>query len=382
MLLQLAAVATLAIWLYLLFFRGGFWREFSRRSPHPVEDSPTAARIVAVVPARDEADVVGRAIASLAAQQAPGYFHIVLVDDHSSDGTARVAADAAPRDLLTVVTANPLPSGWTGKLWAVSEGVRHAAELRPDFVLLTDADIVHSPDTVAHLAARAQVEGHDLVSYMATLACLTPAERALVPAFVFFFFLLYPPAWIRDARRVTAGAAGGCMLIRYQTLEKIGGIAAIRGELIDDCALARAVKRAGGRVWLGLGETTHSIRPYRTFGEVGRMISRSAFTQLHHSSVLLAGTIAGLTLTYLAPPALTLFAPQPAAGMGALAWLLMSICYLPALQFYRRAWWAAPLLPLVAIFYAGATVHSASAYWSGAGGQWKGRVQDASQRRT
>jgi hopene-associated glycosyltransferase HpnB len=371
----LAAGATLAIWLYLFLFRGGFWREFTRRIalPAPLANAP---RIVAVVPARDEAELVAHSIGSLAAQIVPGYFHIVLVDDHSSDGTAAAAASAAERDLLTVISAAPLPAGWKGKLWAVAEGVRHAVTLRPDYLLLTDADIVHAPENVAHLAARAVAEGYDLVSYMATLACDTPAERALVPAFVFFFFLLYPPAWIRSPRHAAAGAAGGCMLIRYAMLEKIGGIAAIRGELIDDCALARAVKRAGGRVWLGLSETTHSIRPYRTFAEVGRMISRSAFTQLRHSAVLLVGTVAGLLLTYLAPPLLTLFAPQPAAGMAAVAWLLMSVCYAPALRFYRIPWFAAPLLPLVALFYAGATVDSAMAYWSGTGGQWKGRVQD------
>ena len=374
--LELAAAATLAIWLYLLFFRGGFWREFSRRDATAPTPPPSTARIVAIVPARDEADVVGRAIASLAAQAPRGYFHIILVDDHSSDATAEVATAAAPIDILTVVPAAPLPPGWKGKLWAVAEGIRDAAALRPDYLLLTDADIVHPPDNAVALAARAESEGYDLVSYMATLACTTPAERALVPAFVFFFFLLYPPAWIRSAHRSTAGAAGGCMLIRYAMLEKIGGIPAIRGELIDDCALARAVKRAGGRVWLGLGDATLRIRPYRTFSEVGRMISRSAFTQLHHSNWLLAGTVVGLLLTYLAPPLLTLFAPQPAAGMAAMAWLLMSICYLPALRFYRRAWFAAPLLPLVALFYAGATMHSAVSYWRGAGGQWKGRVQD------
>ena len=374
MLLILAAV-TLAIWLYLVFFRGGFWREFGAAESIP--QLTTAPRIVAVVPARDEADVVGRAVASLAAQRAPGYFHIVLVDDHSTDGTAAIAAAAAPNDVLTVVPATPLPAGWKGKLWAVSEGVRAAAPLQPDYLLLTDADIVHEPDTAATLAARAETEGYDLVSYMATLACDTPAERALVPAFVFFFFLLYPPAWIRSARRATAGAAGGCMLIRTSMLEKIGGIAAIRGALIDDCALAKAVKRAGGRVWLGLDRGTRSIRPYATLRDVGRMISRSAFTQLQHSTLLLVGTVVGLLLTYLAPPLLTLFAPQPAAGMAATAWLLMSMCYLPALRFYGRGWFAAPLLPLVALFYAGATVQSAIDYWRGAGGQWKGRVQDA-----
>ncbi len=370
------AALTLAIWIYLLLFRGGFWREFRKGSGGLGAGLSSVPRIVAVVPARDEADVVGRSIASLAAQRAPGYFHIILVDDHSSDGTADVAAAAAPGDLLTVVKAAPLSAGWTGKLWAVSEGVRAAALLAPDYLLLTDADIVHPPENAAALAARAENEGYDLVSYMAMLACSSPAERALVPAFVFFFFLLYPPAWIRDARRATAGAAGGCMLIRYRTLEKIGGIAAIRGALIDDCALAGAVKGAGGRVWLGLGEFTFSIRPYGTFAEVARMIARSAFTQLDHSVLVLAGTVAGLALTYLAPPLLTLFAPQPAAGMGAMAWLLMTICYLPALSFYRRAWFAAPLLPLVALFYAGATVQSAIDYWRGAGGRWKGRVQD------
>ena len=376
MILQLAAAAALAVWLYLLFFRGNFWREF-RSAPAQAQARP--ARIVAIVPARDEADVVGRAIASLAAQQTPGYFHIILVDDHSSDATAAIAQASAPAGLLTVVNAAPLPPGWTGKLWAVAEGVRHAAVLRPDYLLLTDADIVHQPGNAAALAARAQTEQYDLVSYMATLACRSAAERAMVPAFVFFFFLLYPPAWIRNPRRATAGAAGGCVLIGAAKLEEIGGIAAIRGELIDDCALARAVKRSGGRVWLGVSETTHSIRPYASFVEMGHMISRSAFTQLHHSVLLLTGTIAGLVLTYLAPPLLTLLAPQPAAGMAAFAWLLMSICYFPALRFYRRAWWAAPLLPLVAAFYAGATVHSAVAYWTGSGGRWKGRVQDVRQ---
>jgi hopene-associated glycosyltransferase HpnB len=373
--LPILAAATLAIWLYLVFLRGGFWREFF--SALAIPKLTTSPRIVAVVPARDEADVVGLSVASLAAQRAPGYFHIVLVDDHSSDGTAALAAAAASSEILTVVPATPLPPEWKGKLWAVAEGVRAAAALQPDYLLLTDADIVHAPETASHLVARAEAEGYDLVSYMATLACTTPAERALVPAFVFFFFLLYPPVWIRNARRATAGAAGGCMLIRASMLEKIGGITAIRGALIDDCALAAAVKRAGGRVWLGLDRDTRSIRPYRTFSDVGRMISRSAFTQLHHSTGLLIGTIAGLAVTYLAPPLLTLFAPQPAAGMAASAWLLMSICYLPALRFYRRGWLAAPLLPLVALFYAGATLHSAVEYWRGAGGQWKGRVQDA-----
>jgi hopene-associated glycosyltransferase HpnB len=246
--------------------------------------------------------------------------------------------------------------------------VAHAGA--PDYLLLTDADIVHPPQNLDGLVSRAE-SGYDLVSYMATLRCDSLAERALIPAFVFFFFLLYPPAWIRNPRRKTAGAAGGCILIRREMLDRIGGIAAIRGELIDDCALARAVKRTGGRVWLGLSESTRSIRDYATFSEIGRMISRTAFTQLRYSALLLAGTVFGLAFAYWLPVALTL-AGQP---LGAAAWLLMSICYWPALRFYGRSPLWAPLLPIVAAFYMACTVHSAVQYWRGTGGLWKGRVQ-------
>ncbi|HUI54353.1 MAG TPA: glycosyltransferase [Bryobacteraceae bacterium] len=372
---ELAAAAALAVWLYLLLFRGGFWREFGASSAGDAVGLTQPPRVVAIVPARNEAPVVARTIGSLAAQEYRGYFHIVLVDDDSSDGTADAARAAASADQLTVVGAEPLPPGWTGKLWALSQGISRAATFRPDYFLFTDADIVHPPGNIAALAGKAESQGYDLVSYMATLECRTPAERALVPAFVFFFFLLYPPAWIRNPARKTAGAAGGCMLVRQAALERIGGISAIRGSLIDDCALARAVKRNGGRVWLGLSAPTRSIRSYGGFAEIGRMISRSAFTQLGHSTLVLIGTILGLLVTYLFPPLLTLFAPRPAAGMAAVAWLLMSVAYLPALRFYGRAWFGAPLLPLVAVFYLGATVHSAISYWRGAGGRWKDRFQ-------
>ena len=198
--LQLAAAVTLAIWIYFLLFRGGFWREFRRGAGPPPAPSSTAPRIVAIVPARDEADVVGRAIASLAAQRPPGYFHIILVDDHSTDGTGAIAAAAAPRDLLTVVSAAPLPPGWTGKLWAVAEGVRHAAPLQPDYLLLTDADIVHPQDNAATLAARAESENYDLVSYMATLAYRTPAARAACTSCVHCVALSFrPPASSRSS---------------------------------------------------------------------------------------------------------------------------------------------------------------------------------------
>ncbi|MCX6632579.1 MAG: glycosyltransferase [Candidatus Solibacter sp.] len=371
MFLTITGAASLAIWLYLLSARGGFWRmrpdvrHGTLRAPLP--------SVTAVVPARNEADVVGRAVGSLAAQQYAGEFHMILVDDASRDGTAGLALAAAPR--LRVVTARPLPPGWTGKMWAVAEGVRAADS---DYLLLTDADIVHPPEHLAELVTLSQEGGYDLVSYMVRLHCRSLAEQALIPAFVFFFFLLYPPAWIRDPRCRTAGAAGGCMLVRRSALERIGGFERIRGELIDDCALARAVKRSGGRVWLGLSDTAASIREYRTFGEIGHMISRTAYTQLGHSVFLLIGTVAGLAVTYLAPPLLTLAGPRGAAsGMGAMAWLLMSAAYWPSVRYAKRQWFWVPLLPAVALFYLFATLHSAVAHWRRRGGMWKGRAQSA-----
>ncbi len=364
----LIGAISLAAWIYLIFFRGGFWRV---GPPAPPPLKALNQSIVAVVPARDEESVIGKAITSLVNQDYPGPFHVFLVDDHSTDATIQAAGT---HSRLTILRAGPAPPGWTGKLWAVSEGLTQAERLEPDYFLLTDADIVHSPDSLAGLVARAQTEDSDLTSWMVKLRCRTAAERALIPAFVFFFFKLYPPGWIAERRFKTAGAAGGCMLIRRAALARIGGIAAIRGELIDDCALARAVK-PGGRIWLGVTDDAHSIRPYNSFAEIGRMISRSAFTQLRYSALLLAGTVAGLAIIYVAPPLLLLTRDTTSVALGAAAWLLMSISYLPILRFYRRTPLWAPLLPAIALFYMGATVHSALRYWSGRGGEWKGRVQ-------
>jgi hopene-associated glycosyltransferase HpnB len=366
------AIAVALAWLYLLLARGWFWR---MREQGDSPDPSTWPGVAAVIPARNEAAGVGRAVASLAAQRYGGTFRIVLVDDHSTDHTAEIARASAPREILSVVPANPLPAGWTGKLWAVAEGIRRI-EAEPQYLLLTDADIVHPPQNLRRLVARAETGGYDLVSFMATLHCGAAAERALIPAFVFFFFMLYPPAWIRNPRRETAGAAGGCILLRRAMLERIGGIAAIRGELIDDCALAREVKRHGGRVWLGLSRDTRSIRHYRTFGEIAAMISRTAFTQLRHSPVLLAGTVAGMALMYLAPPLLAFAGHGATRATGALAWFLSALAYWPILRFYRLKAWRAPLLPAVAAFYVAATLRSAVDYWLGRGGEWKGRVQD------
>jgi hopene-associated glycosyltransferase HpnB len=350
------------IWIFLLAGRGGFWRMREPSRPPACAATPD---VVAVIPARNEADVIGAALASLGKQMYGGNFSIVLVDDHSTDGTAAAARGAGAENLLRVVKAKALPRGWKGKMWAVSQGVDVAQAFQPEYLLLTDADIVHGSTNVADLVARAEAGRYDLVSYMATLHCETPAERALVPAFVFFFFMLYPPAW-------GTGAAGGCMLLRASMLERIGGFQQLRRELIDDCALAAAVRGKGGRVWLGLSAGTRSLRAYRSFGEIGSMISRTAFTQLRHSVGLLAGTVLGLAVTYLAPPILAL----GGSWWGVAAWALMSVAYFPALRYYRRSPLWAPLLPLVALFYLGATMHSAVSYWRGKGGQWKGRIQD------
>jgi hopene-associated glycosyltransferase HpnB len=275
-----------------------------------------------------------------------------------------------------VAPALPFPPGWTGKLWAVAQGVEAATATGPGFLLLTDADVVHAPDNVARLIARARRDRLDIASVMVRLHCRTLAERFAVPAFVFFFFKLYPPAWIARPGSKVAGAAGGCMLIRPEALARIGGIAAIRNELIDDCALAQRVKSSGGRIWLGLSRATESIRPYAGFAQVRETIARTAFTQLHHSAFVLLGTLLGMGLVYLAPPLLLLAPNNAARALGLAAWFLMSAAYAPALRFYRQPLLLAPLLPMTAAFYTFATVESAVRYWRGAGGLWKGRVQD------
>ena len=380
--LDLAAACTVVIWLYLIFGRGLFWK---LRESHDARLERQSKRVAIVIPARNEAESIGLAIASLLSQSHSGPKHIFLVDDHSQDGTADVARSAARQagklELLTAIRARSLPEGWTGKLWALAEGVVHAQSFQPDYILFSDADIAHAPDNIERLVARAEAGGYALVSYMVKLQCESFAEKALIPAFVFFFFMLYPPAWTASPRHATAGAAGGCILIRWPALARIGGIAAIRGELIDDCALAKAVKRTGGKAWLGITSKTQSIRGYGTFGEMGRMISRTAFWQLRHSTWLLAGTIAGLFITYMLPPLLLLTGRLVPACLGMTAWALMMVAYAPSLRFYGLTMLRAPALPVIALFYAGATVYSALHYWSGRGGQWKGRVQDRKQSR-
>jgi hopene-associated glycosyltransferase HpnB len=384
-LMYAAAAVPLAIWLYLLLARGGFWRV--SRALQPLSSPVTTAsvafgrRIIAVVPARNEAEGIGRAVSSLLAQTLTPPLRVIVIDDGSTDGTADVAKRAAEaagaRERLTLLSGTPPAVGWTGKLWAMSQGVNAASHHNPDFLLLTDADIEYAPDEIAGLAGKAEAEHLDLVSLMVRLSTATFAERCTIPAFVFFFLKLYPPAWIASARSSVAGAAGGCMLLRPEALVRAGGLAAIRACIIDDCALARAVKSSGGRVWLGLARATRSLRVYGSFADIGAMISRTAFNQLGHSYLVLAATLCGLIVTYLAPPLLLLTRQPLVIGLGAAAWLLMSLCYLPMVRFYRVAAAYTLLLPAVALFYAGATVHSAVQYAAGKGGRWKGRTQDA-----
>jgi hopene-associated glycosyltransferase HpnB len=370
LILELTAAASLGAWIYLFTARGGFWQISAPPQP---PGSEAARSVCVVIPARNEEAVIGPAVQSLASQHFPGKLHIVVVDDHSSDRTAALAAHSG----AAVIPAGPLPAGWSGKLWAISEGLKQADSFAPDYLLFTDADIVHHPNNVSELVARAEADGLDLVSLMVKLRCRSLAETLLIPAFVFFFFMLYPPAWVARPRRRTAAAAGGCILIRPSALQRMGGIQSIRGEIIDDCALARAVKRTGGGIWLGLTNDTRGIRDYGTFADIRAMISRTAFAQLHHSALLLAGTILGMAVIYLAPPLLLLTRNPLASVCGLAAWIFMTISYAPALRFYGRSVAWAPILPLIALFYISATFDSALAYWRGSGGVWKDRVQDA-----
>ena len=378
---DLVASMVLAIWLYLLVARGGFWLAAERD-----EGGPSAAisgawpAIAAVIPARDEAACIGATVASLLGQNYPGDLRVVVVDDNSRDATGQVARDAAAKlgkaDRLTVLSGRALPAGWTGKLWAQQQGLTHVHELAapPAYVLFTDADIVYAPDAVSRLAVRAQADGAVLTSLMVKLHCTSFAERAFIPAFVFFFQMLYPFAWANDPPRATAAAAGGCMLVRRDMLADAGGMAAIRGALIDDCALAKLLK-SRGPIWIGLTERVRSIREYAAVADIRSMVSRTAYAQLRYSPILLAGTILGLALTYLAPVALALFASGFAQLAGILAWLAMALAFWPTLRFYGLSVLWGLALPAIALIYMVFTVDSAYQHARGRGGMWKGRAQ-------
>lgn len=374
--LTFLATATVAVWIYLVACRGGFWLAWHRDEGGPYLQTWPA--VVAVVPARDEASGIGQAIASLLQQDYPGAFSIVVVDDQSSDGTADVARQAATStpEQLAVISGTDLPAGWTGKLWAMKQGVDKASESAPGYLLFTDADIVYAPETLTRLVAQAQAGGLVLNSLMVKLRCETFAERAFIPAFVFFFQMLYPFAWVSDRARRTAAAAGGCMLVKREALTAAGGMETIRGALIDDCALARALKRHGP-IRLSLTERVHSIRSYPRMDDIRRMVARSAYTQLGYSPLALAGMIVGMAVVYLVPVLLSLFAHGPLRTLGLLAWTIMTISFLPILRFYRLTPIWAPALPLIALGYMAFTLDSAYQYARKRGGLWKGRIQSA-----
>ena len=376
---DLIASMVLAIWLYLIAARGGFWRAAERDdgAMPPPGAWPT---VTTVIPARDEAECVGQTVTSLLRQNYPGALAVIVVDDQSRDATAEVARGAATSigvgERLTVLPGRPLPAGWTGKLWAQQQGVEFAATgaVPPTYLLLTDADIVYAEDAVANFVARAEQGGLVLTSLMAKLRCKSFAERMFVPAFIFFFQMLYPFAWANNPRRSTAAAAGGCMLVRRDTLQQAGGLATIRNALIDDCALAKVLK-GHGPISIALTDRVHSIRAYPAIADIRRMVSRSAYAQLHYSPLLLAGTVVGLALTYLAPVALALFGGGVPQFIGLFTWLLMAFAFRRTLRFYGLSILWAPLLPAIAAMYMAFTVDSAYQHARGRGGMWKGRAQ-------
>ncbi|GAA3717520.1 glycosyltransferase [Streptomyces tremellae] len=376
-------MVSLAVWCWLLAGQGFFWRT-DQRLPRRAQGVPAQGRwpsVAIVVPARDEADVLPLTLPSLLAQAYPGTAEVFLVDDGSSDGTGGLARSLARSEgglPLTVSSPGEPERGWTGKLWAVRHGIALARARDPEYLLLTDADIAHEPDSLRRLVESARGGGFDMVSQMARLRVASPWERLVVPAFVYFFSQLYPFRWVNSARRRTAAAAGGCVLLRAEAAERARVPESIRQAVIDDVSLARAVQRSGGRIWLGLADRVDSVRPYPRLADLWKMVSRSAYAQLRHNPLVLLGTVAGLALIYLVPPAMA-FAGLAGAGAwagwaGLAAWALMTGSYLPMLRYYREPWWTAPLLPFTALLYLLMTVDSAVQHYRGRGAAWKGRT--------
>ncbi|HEY9600178.1 MAG TPA: glycosyltransferase [Allocoleopsis sp.] len=399
------AFLTLIIWVFLLGWRGQFWRA-DQRLKVQANEPEIWPRVYAIIPARNEADLLPVTLRSLLTQDYPGNLTVILVDDHSTDGTADVARSVGS-DLgvsvvdaetpsepnssekhparLHILLAQALPPGWTGKLWALEQGICYAQAQTPapDYILLTDADIEHDPLNLRQLVAKARHEDLDLVSLMVRLRCESFWERFLIPAFVFFFQKLYPFPWVNNPANRMAAAAGGCSLIDREALTRIGGMQAVRSALIDDCALAGAVKSTGkqdgkGRIWLGLADSTHSLRPYPTLDTIWNMVARTAFTQLNYSPWLLLGTIAAMSIIYLVPPIGVLWGTIARNWLIAIAswlsWLLMAFAYLPTVRYYHRSPVWALSLPAIAFLYTLMTLDSALRHWQKRGGTWKGRV--------
>lgn len=382
--LFLLTALSLVTWLYLSFGHGRFWYADQRLGKDGLMTFKTTQwpTVVVIVPARNEADVIERTLRSLLDQDYRGKFHVVMVDDQSEDRTrdiARQLAIAHPAGaLLTVKTAEKRPSGWLGKVWALHTGLQYAEKHWPDapYRYLTDADIEHSRGNLRELVSKAECEGLDLVSLMVRLHCQHAWEKLLIPAFVYFFQKLYPFPLINDHHSSVGGAAGGCILVRNRALIQIGGIAAIRGEVIDDCALGTAIKRVG-KIWVGLTDSEHSIRPYVALSDIWAMVKRTAYTQLRYSPLMLVGTALGLVLVYLLPPVVALTYPihgsALAGGLAVFAWCIMTYTFQPTLRLYALAPTYGLVLPIAAFLYLGMTLDSACRYWLKIGGQWKGR---------
>jgi hopene-associated glycosyltransferase HpnB len=398
--LSVACLAAAATWVYLVTGHGGYWLTRQRLPPAaPASDPMAWPDVTAVIPARDEAAMLPATLPTLLGQDYPGALTVILVDDCSTDGTAQVAAElgrsvSRPRRTLRVLAGAPLPAGWAGKVWAMSQGLAEAsaAQPPPPYVLFTDADIAWAPGALRALVSVAEAGDRDLVSQMALLRTATGWERAVVPAFVYFFAQLYPFARVNSPRSRTAAAAGGCMLVRREALDRAGGLAAISAARIDDVALGQVIKGQRGRSWLGLSTAVLSVRPYPRLADLWQMVARSAYIQLRYSPWLLAGTVLGLLFVYLLPPAgavaglaaVAAGAATVSAGLAAVAglagWALMSLTFLPMLRLYRLSPLRAPGLPLIALLYAAMTVDSARRHYAGRGAEWKGRTDAARLR--
>lgn len=373
----LIAAVPLAIWLYLFFARGNFWQLHEE----DIESTPLKRwpRVAAIIPARNEAETIVRTVTSVAKQDYPGEFFAIVVDDHSEDATADLArktvGERNASGRISIHLASELPPGWTGKVWAMNEGVATAKERAPEYFWFVDADIVHAQDTLRRLVLRAENDSLDLASLMVLLQAKSLPERLLIPSFLYFFLMLNPPNWISNPRSSKAGAAGGCILLRRAGLDAIGGMAAIRREVIDDCALARLVKKRGGKIWLGLTRSSVSLRGYDNFAEIRDLIARVAFTQLRYSFLALVGALVGLFVTYLLPWVLFFAFPGEAWLAVDTTIAMMAASFAVTVKFYGLSWPWALTLPIAALFYGYATCVSAVRYWLGRGGQWKGRSQ-------
>lgn len=371
----------LASWFVLVWARGDFWR-VDLNKPVPLPESwPDVA---VVIPARNEAEGIGQTVFSLLSQEYPGTVTVVVVDDHSDDGTAEVARAAAGdhAQRLHILQGRALEQGWTGKVWAMEQGLAWVRENAPDaqYILYTDGDIEHAPGQLKDLVARALWGRFDMTSLMVKLSCQSWPERLLIPAFVHFFRMLYPFHLIADPGSTVAGAAGGVMLIRRRMLDDMGGFSVLKGALIDDCTLAGAIKARMGRLWLGLAPKTRSLRVYSNWLEIWNMIARSAYDQLNHSLILLAGTVLGMLLVFVGPVVLTV-AGGGLQWAGVLCWAAMAVTYWPMLRYYGVNTLWSPILPVVAVFYLGATLASAWRHINGRGGQWKGRIEAGRSQR-